>query len=229
MNSFDAVQAASSALSKIGESGFTVEATTDFDVVPNIADTVGKPHLTPLLDPSNHDFSAQTAFWLILKDEVGNPAGCVGARLEDLRNDEIDDFWRRSFSRHYPDAGSIDITLSRSARDVLAGRLAYIGDLYMAAPTGGLGGASGNRLSCFLHLMHALVALEWKVNAAYSFISAKDALRGAGTQYGYTLQLPRQKGWKGQPPKNRYDDEWLIILPSTDRAAAFRQQVSSNS
>ena len=225
LRSFDAVQAASHALSQIGVDGYTVEATTDFDAVPKLAKEMGKPHLTPLLSPLSHDFTTQTAFWLILRDEQGRPAGCVGARLEIAAENEIPAFWSRVFARHYP-GSEYEITLSSSARDALVGRLAYIGDLYIS-PTNanGLGIASRNRLSSILHLMHALVALEWKVDASYSFITEKDALRGAAVQYGYTVQLPMQKNWKGRPPGNRYEDEWLIILPAGDHPAVFRRRV----
>ena len=229
MQSFDALQAASHALTKIGENGFTVEAMTDFEVVPGLTASMGKPHLTPLLSPQAHDFTSNTAFWLILKDDQGNPAGCVGARLEVTEKDEIAGFWSRAFSRHYPGA-NYEITLSGSAHNILVGRLAYIGDLYIKPSVGGgLGVGGRQRLSSMLLLMHALVSLEWKVDAAYSFITEKDALRGAGNQYGYTLQLPMQKNWKGDPPPNRYEDEWLIILPSSDRNAVFRRQVSNSS
>lgn len=225
MKSFDAVQAASHSLARIGEEGFTVEATTDFKAVPLLAQSMGKPHLTPLLSPLSHDFTAQTAFWLILRDGSGTPAGCVGARLEVTGKDEIPGFWSRIFARHYP-GSSYEISLSGSARDALVGRLAYIGDLYITPNnTGGLGTGSRRRLSSLLHLMHSLVALEWKVDASYSFITEKDALRGAAVQYGYTVQLPMQKNWKGQPPPNRYEDEWLIILPAADHPAVFRRRV----
>lgn len=218
------MKAASSALSAIGEDGCSVEVTTDFESIPSIASGMGKPHLTPLLTPLNHDFTSQNAFWLILRDTDNSPLGCIGARLEEVGEGEIAEYWHRVFTRHYPDAGPVQVNLAGSARAALAGRLAYIGDLYMVPPSeSGLGQSARGRVSSLLLLTHALVALEWKVDAAYSFITRRDGLRGAGLQYGYTVQLPMQKGWNGRPPKNRYDDEWLIILPASDRDAVFRR------
>lgn len=224
VQTFDALQAASRALATIAAEGHSIEVTGDFSAIPKIAKDMGKPHLTPLLSPMNHDFSSQTSFWLVLRNQDGVPEGCIGARLEHVEKGEITEYLSRVLSRHYPDAGPLELSLSGTARQVLAGRLAYIGDLYINLPSDrGISVGSSKRLSAMLTLMHTVVALEWKVDAAYSFITERDALRGAGSQYGYTIQLPMQKNWSGRPPKNRYDNEWLIILPSDDREAVFRR------
>lgn len=230
LETLDAVQAASQALSQIENDGFEIEASTDFRAIPEIVEDLGKPHLTPILSPMRHDYTSRTAFWLILKRRGGSAVGCVGARLEEVGEGEIAEYWHRNFARHYPSASTLNIRLSRSANSTLSGRLAYIGDLYIEPSSdGGIGRKKRARLSSLLHLVHALVTLEWKVDAAYSFITASDALRGAGSNYGFTLQLPGQKNWGGSPPPKRFDDEWLVILPAGDRSAVFRRQASNSS
>lgn len=231
MDTLESVRVASISLEQLKVAGFEVEATTRFDDLPKLVDEMGKPYLSPLLSPARHDFTDGNSFWLILRALDGVAVGCVGARLEDLGSGRIDDYWKRVFERHFPDTGPISVTLAGSAETALSGRLAYIGDLFVA-PAGasnGLGRHSKKYLFYLLHLMHAIVALEWRVSAAYAFISPRDALRGAAGQYGFTIQLPRQKRWRGDAPPGRYNDECLVILPAKDRPAVFRQAILNNS
>ena len=72
------------------ELGLTVRQSSDFSRIDAIIDEIGKPYLTPQLSPNWHEFTEETAFWLIAEDLEGAPVGMMGVRLDELPVDFFD-------------------------------------------------------------------------------------------------------------------------------------------
>lgn len=209
------LEASSASLEALRAAGYSVEVSTDFDATRELVQTLEKTYLTSHFSPDLHDFTERNAFWLILKDGE-RPVGCIGARLDDLGRETADSYWRRVFPRIYPEGGPITATLSGTSRNLLTGRLAYIGDLFFARDHRG----RQRVLSALLLLTHAMVAVEWRPGATYAFMRGVDVRRGFGVRYHFTVHTPPPHQWD-LPPEHRSNDEWVVILPEADHDAVF--------
>jgi hypothetical protein len=80
----------------------------DEAITPSLADEIeampGRAPITELLSPFENDFTSRNSFWLTLRWQ-GNLVGTLGARFDDIADDDIRDHLTRLHNRHYGSEG----------------------------------------------------------------------------------------------------------------------------
>ncbi len=197
--------------------GLEIGQTSDFDSVELLIEEINKPYLTPVLAPDNNDFSRENAFWLIAWDDH-EPAMIIGAKLEDLRDEPIDQYWVRTARRHYPTPrGETIKSVAPHIPKEIGGRLVYIGDLFVRPENRGTRGG----LEKFMTLAHLVVANRWNPDFTYAFMRDRDVRLGFANRYGFTKHIPFAREWS-DPPHGRASNEWLVHLTRCDREHLMR-------
>jgi hypothetical protein len=196
---------------KLMAEGLTVRVEQDFDLVPRIIEAIGKPYLTPKMSPFYNDFTGENCFWLLL-ERKGEVVAAAGARLDDLGDGSIGEYWRRTMRRHYGE------NLREVVRDVaspveqdLRGRLTYFGDLYFSAAAG----RSLNTVRRFVLIGHMISALKWNPDWTYAFLRERDVKRGGCYHYGFTRYVPDAQFWL-DPPAPRENTEYCVMTSRRD-------------
>ena len=81
------------------EVGLRIKQLNDFSRIDALIDEIGKPYLTPQLSPNWHEFTEETAFWLIAEDLEGSPVAMMGVRLDQLGGEALSEYWVRQLTR----------------------------------------------------------------------------------------------------------------------------------
>mgnify|MGYP001801901451 CR=1 FL=1 len=147
---------AAECLKVLDQSGYDVEQCIIDAKCEERMRAMGKPYVTPSLSPTMNDFTAQSAFWLFLQLDGLDVAG-VGVKYQDVAKENVAEFWERTISRQYPPSGK-STTVSVDIKDAIsefAGRLIYMGDLYVRDGQRG----SRNTLTIFVRLLHLFAAM----------------------------------------------------------------------
>lgn len=193
--------------------GLVVQVEQDFDVVPKIIEAIGKPYLTPKMSPFYNDFTGANCFWLLLKkdDQV---VGAAGARLDDLGDGSITEYWRRTMRRHYGHGVNEVVTdIASPLEQDLKGQLAYFGDLYFSRAAG----RSLKTVRRFVLIGHMITALKWNPDWTYAFLREDDVRRGGCYHYGFNRYIPDAQFWV-DPPAPRENTEYCVMTNRRDLA-----------
>lgn len=193
--------------------GLIVHVEQDFDKVPQIIETIGKPYLTPKMSPFFNDFTGENCFWLLLKKE-GQVVAAAGARLDDLGDGSITEYWRRTMRRHYGN-GEVEMVtrIASPLEQDLKGRLVYFGDLYFSRAAG----RSLKTVRRFVLIGHMISALKWNPDWTYAFLREEDIRRGASYHYGFNRYVPDAQFWV-DPPAPRQNTEYCVMTSRRDMA-----------
>lgn len=223
LETIDYMLASARCLDKLHASGLEISGMVDFELVNILIEEMEKPYLTPVLAPTNHDFTQENAFWLVAWNNE-EPAMIIGARLEPLGNESVETYWKRTSRRHYPcgDGETIE-TVAPEVNSELRGRLAYIGDLFVQRKHRG----AAVLLENFMLLAHAAIGLKWDPDFTYAFMRNRDVRLGFANRYGFTRHFPSARVWVN-PPDGRSNSEWLVSLPRNDRNHVVRNVLSSD-
>lgn len=190
--------------------GYEVEQTSDFDLIRDSIDRIGKPYLTPELDCSKSDLSPANCFWLIVKKD-GVPVALGGVRHDDV-GDLVSEFWGRQFARHY--SGGIS-SIASPVTDAIKGRVCYMGDLFVA--TDERRPRNINIVAAVSRIGFGLCYLEWRPDCVYSFIRKKDVERGAAAKYGFVTVIPNSKVFlESHPPRSNSECCAIITRPQIE-------------
>jgi|26BtaG_2_1085354.scaffolds.fasta_scaffold00748_12 hypothetical protein len=205
------------------EQGYKVREVDDFGEVPDLIRRIGKPYLTPLSDPGHNDFTRANAIWLVA-ESGGEPAFLGCARLEDLGQEPVSRYWRRSLKRAYrPEEGMEIITSARPEVDrAISGRLVYFGDLFASKKH--QSSKSIFTLRSFISIGHLAAALKWDPDWIYCFVREQDLMRGAALRYCFSMHFPEPFSWI-DPPAPRSNSEWLVALPRSELLPMVRRAV----
>ncbi len=190
--------------------GFSVEEVTELADVEGIVAEAEKPYLTSMNSPLQNDFTRANSLWLVARKN-GVPAFVGCAKLEDLLDEEVTQYWSRLFKRHYGRHGEITHSLPMVDRE-LRGRLVYFGDLFVSRQFRG----SLPALRAFVAIGHSAVSLKWDPDWTYCFIRERDVMRGASSLYGFTRVFGNPFDWGEKPPPPRNGTEWLVAVPRSD-------------
>ena len=195
----------------------------DLDEVEYILKGTDKAYLSPLLDPKLNDFTPSNCFWLVAENEEG-PVIAGGVRLDILDGTSVDRFWgqilRRAFGEAPTNPGS------PFPDDVLAGRVAYFGDLISCGATS-LSRAYRDNLRYFTFIGHFLTRQHFNADVTYCFVQDKDYLRGTPGVYGFLDHEPFMYKWKRNPyPQG--SPEWVSFLSrgKFDQLASVMRRVT---
>lgn len=191
--------------------GLVVHVEQDFETVPKIIETIGKPYLTPKMSPFYNDFTGENCFWLLLKkdDQV---VAAAGARLDDLGTGSITEYWRRTMRRHYGQGETEMVTqIAPPLEQDLKGRLVYFGDLYFSRSAG----RSLKTVRRFVLIGHMISALKWNPDWTYAFLREDDVRRGGNFHYGFNRYIPDAQFWL-DPPAPRENTEYCVMINRRD-------------
>lgn len=177
--------------------GIQLRVITKYDRLDRIIQDLQKPYLTPALSPFLNDFSPGNCFWLIAEKD-GDPVAAGGTRFDDLAEDPISEFWRRSAERHY---GRVDgrnpVTINPIVDRKIGGKVAYFGDLICKPGAGSL-----KTLEHFVRAGQMLTCLKWNPDYNYAWLRTRDTRRGAHVRYGFATCMPNSQRWH-KPPEIR--------------------------
>ncbi len=198
---------------KLLRDGLAVHVEQDFDRVPKIIEAIGKPYLTPKMSPFFNDFTAENCFWLRLEKD-GETVALAGARLDDLGDGSITEYWRRTMRRQYGNGEVEMVTQVASPLErELKGRLAYFGDLHFSRAAG----RSLKTVRRFVLIGHMITALKWNPDWTYAFLREDDVRRGGGYHYGFNRYIPDAQFWV-DPPSPRENTEYCVMTNRRDLA-----------
>ena len=175
--------------------GLSIRQVHDPEEIQYTLQDIGKPYLSPLLNPDHNDFTPSNSFWIVASGTAG-PEMVVGVRLDDLSNVDVNKFWHRFLKRAYGMAPAA--SGAAFPEEVLKGRVAYFGDL-MSVSGRALSKVGRKRMRLFAAVCHHLVNLEFRPDNSYCFVRDDDAERGTPFNYGFTEIHPFMFDWQTSP------------------------------
>lgn len=192
----------------LSRQGIEIEAVTDVDTVHRSVEEIGKPYLTPWLNPATNDFTPENYFWLIGRQE-GTAVLVGGARLDIVQSNASGAFLRMFRRAYGPDA----VLGVSSECDKLCGRLVYFGDLQSRTANG----LSRKLVRYFLGLAHAMAVAHFRADVVYSFIRKADGLRGSADINGFDGMIRSPLLWGEQPPGRNTTERLYFRGPQMHR------------
>ncbi len=139
------------------------------------------------MDVAANDFMRTKIIWVFFVDQDGRDVGVTCARLEELGDEDVADFWRRSAERLYPGKGY-------GVRPVgLSGNVIHAGDVFFEKkwrePDG--------HIRAVMFLLYSIAFLKWQnANAIYAFISDRNMMSSSDTEYATTRRLLVPNIWE---------------------------------
>lgn len=203
MNIVEKAEVLSHQLARLRGEGYEISVTHDLQRVLGIVASLGKPYLTPLLDPQKNDFTSSNCMWLIV-ERSGRPVALGGVRLDEIGDDDAEEFLNRTYSRHYPGGLS---RIAEPLKEILKGRVCYVGDLFVdPKERGRLFLLEAGMKACQL-----IISLRWDPDVTYAFLHSRDTMRGAVNRYGFQTAIPFSKIF-ARPTGPRRNDEVFAAL-----------------
>ena len=222
-NSLDVIKVGAACLAGLEQKGCTIEIESDFGAVEALIRGMGKESVTAKLSGNFNDFTEESGFWLIMREE-GEFAAAVATRYDNIGRESMGDYMIRTMRRHYPhETGETLLSFTNALPPGFHGRMAYIGELYVHPERRG----SRRKLRYLMILLHCCIAGKWPVDWTYAMMRDRDVMAGFATTYGFTIQLPGVAAWADPPPPGRGSSEWLVALSSEHLAHMMRHYVGS--
>lgn len=194
-------------LGRLTSAGYDVDVSIDFDLAPQLAGEAGRKYQLPPFDVTRVVHTRASCFWLSLKAPDGRICGTVAALKQEIEDERLSTFLRRSARNQYPrEAGGETILSIDPDVDRASGRLAYIGELKVSKP------ALGHRklVRDFLRLCQALVFYEWGVDWTYGFVPDSHVYVGLDREYGFCDGVAAAQEWATPIPERRSSTEWFV-------------------
>lgn len=222
-NALDVIKVGGACVSLLEEKGCEIEIVADFEAAEKLVRSHGKDSVTAKLSAQFNDFTEETGFWLVLREE-GDFTAAVATRCDNVGRESMSDYMVRTMRRHYPHpSGEALLNFTNSLPPGFYGRMAYIGELFVAPGRRG----SRQRLRHLMFLLHCCIASKWSVDWTYAMMRDRDVMAGFATTYGFTVQLPGVAQWAKPAPPGRGDTEWLVALSSDHLAHMMRHYAGS--
>lgn len=188
--------------------GYDVMVPEDYALIPSLVLQTGRPRQNPMHAISRNDFTKGDAFWLFLTQEDQVIGGCA-ACFYDLRDDNFEDFLRRSSAQQYQRADPI-LSIARPVTERLKGRLIYIGELQIHPDFKG----NANVLEAYFRMLLGLAAMKWEFDFIYAFVPRQHN-RLINT-YGFNWWVERAVTWRGAPPEGRLNTHIMCGISRLD-------------
>lgn len=192
--------------------GLRLERGHDFDLIDNLAEQNGLPKLEGHFSPALNTYTPSQAFWLALFDEDGLLVGRVCARLDVIDfGSSLTEFWRRYFSRCYPNAEGGQVRLSvdqpRAGRRI-AGKVSYLGGCVVHPSW------RKRKLGGLLTQMAQIDAFDtWEAGYYYGWVEGYNFMDGFWRDCGFTKAAFHAIRW--EPPLPDTLDANLIFVGSS--------------
>lgn len=209
-NSLDLIKVGGACVGALTEKGCDIEVMTDFEAAEALVRSMGKDSVTAKLSGHFNDFTEESGFWLVMREE-GQFAAAVATRFDHVGRESMGDYMIRTMRRHYPhESGETILHFTDALPPGFHGRMAYIGELFVHPDRRG----SRRKLRYLMILLHCCIATKWTVDWTYAMMRDRDVMAGFATTYGFTVQLPGVAEWAQPAPPGRGNSEWLVALSS---------------
>lgn len=152
------------------------------------------------MDISANDFMRTKIFWIFFIDQDGRDVGVTCARLEELDDEDIADFWRRSAERLHPGKGYGVPPVG------LSGNVVHAGDVFFEKkwrePDG--------HIRAVMFLLYSIAFLKWpQAGAIYAFINDRFMMSSSDTEYATTRRLLVPNIWEDSVDVPL----WMVWMP----------------
>lgn len=170
--------------------------------------------VNPMLSPMTNDFNERNSFWLLLRKGT-ELIGTIGARFDDIAEQNVGNFLADLHNRHYSFDGRLMVEPNLDGRaDNVNGGIIYMGDFFFAK------GHRGDlaQTQCFCQYAFCIAFSRWWERAGWLIALHReiDALDGKPLQHGFTSgSFPAFQNWFN-PVENRLGTEFLSLLSKYD-------------
>ncbi|UWQ77378.1 hypothetical protein [Leisingera sp. M658] len=199
---WSALMAATECKQTLANKGIALHVTVDETEVSASVERIGKPYLTPWLDPKKNDFTPENYFWLIASRD-GVPLIVGGGRLDVVGSNAAGHMFR-AFSRGYGEGVVTGVSPEISSQ--LSGRICYLGDLFSKSGEGL--GAPHRRL--YLGVANYIASQHFGADYTYSFMRMRDVTRGSADLNGLDRRIYNPVRW-GRVPEGRNESEVIVF------------------
>jgi len=209
---------------KVRAAGLTLRESTDFVFFEDTIRATEDRYLMEDFSSRFFDLHGTTAFWIGAWDSHGEPVSVQAAKLEDLKDRSLGEFWQQQQRRMFVDPSPSAQLGEDHAHDAffMRGRIVYHGNLWLRRDARGQGLAEGLTQLGFL-----VSFLKWSPDYLYGLMAARNAEKGFGIRVGYRRFVPRGTHWIA-PPGHIRPDDWLVYATRQDLIGLARM-ITSNS
>ena len=219
-------------IEQISHQGLDIVQLFDFNLLSRICHDRDKLEneqfsLTEQFSTKYFDFSPQTAFWLAARNSEGQVVSVQAARLDQLGELSLADFWmqqqRRIYCDPYPDISAELGDWHCPDAYHISGLCVYHGNMWIRKEW------KGRNLSRPLCRLGQLIAFaKWEFDYIYCFIQKELVSKGFAAHQGYNHTSPCGTEWNIAPDHIRGDD-YLCYNRPADLAHLVRVTNESSS
>lgn len=183
--------------------GLSIRIERNWSVARALMEQLDHERIAPILDPDKHAFTWSSCFWMFAMDSNDNPKIGGGVRLDDIAGQSVKGFLDDALR---PIFGSAPHTSNIDLGD-WGSRIAYFGDLRVKKRDG-LSKSARDDVRFFTMYGHFRVFQDMQADCCYCFLRERDAMRGAGSAYGFLNSSPFPWHWDN-PPFEAGNPEWI--------------------
>lgn len=209
---------------KISSAGLRLKESADFSLFEDTVRATEDRYLMEDFSSRFFDLHGTSAFWIGAWGRDGEPVSVQAAKLEDLRDRSLAQYWQQQQRRMFADPAQHVELGEEHAHDAfyMRGKIVYHGNLWLRKDARGQGLAEALTQLGFL-----ISVLKWSPDYLYGLMAARNAMKGFGIRVGYRRFVPRGTHWVTAPDHIRPDD-WLVYSSRNDLQILARTIVSGD-
>lgn len=221
-DTLEIAQAVAVLRARIASVGYAIRESADFTLFEDTVRATEDRYLMEDFSSRFFDLHGRSAFWIGAWGPDGEPVSVQAAKLEDLRDRSLGQFWQQQQKRMFVDPAPHAELGDDHAHDAfnMRGRIVYHGNLWLRRDARGQGLAEALTQLGFL-----VSVLKWSPDYLYGLMAARNAKKGFGIRVGYRRFVPRGTHWI-TPPDHIRPDDWLVYSNRTDLQTLARTIVS---
>ncbi|SHN14726.1 hypothetical protein [Roseibium suaedae] len=220
----DVARAAGLLQQQIRSAGLKLRESTDFTLFEDTIRATEDKYLMEDFSTRFFDLHGTSAFWIGAWDSAGEPVSVQAAKLEDLRDRSLGQYWQQQHRRIFVDPGAHAELGEDHAHDAffMRGKIVYHGNLWLRRDARGKGLAEALTQLGFL-----ISLLKWSPDYLYGLMAAQNAKKGFGIRVGYRRFVPRGTHWI-TPPGHIRPDDWLVYSNHNDLVTLARTIIAED-
>ncbi|MBG6178321.1 hypothetical protein IWQ55_006179 [Labrenzia sp. EL_208] len=189
---------------RISDMGIKVRSSSSFEALEDLLPLDQKSALSEHFRTALNTYTEATGFWLGGFDKSGRMVALCAARLDDLGDENMENYLRRYWHRCYPAACDQRALLAekqpRFWRNI-TGRVGYYGDFFLKRE-----GIQGRGLpKLFAPLCVLLGILKWNPDWHYCWVNQRDWSMRYPLAYGFARTYSNGLRWDMPPATIRSD------------------------
>lgn len=191
---------------EIEKLGYDVHATSDFEEIERLVAQTGRAAQTPMMSVERLDFTRKEAFWAFLMKD-GEAIGGAGVKYVDLEGEDFTAYLQRTSRAQYGRDSDPIAAFAPPLKDMLSGRLVYIGELEFRS------GIRGNLklVSAFGKVLQGLAALKWP-HFDWMYAIIPEEHMKFDHLYGFFLTIPDALKWAEPVPTGRLNSHAFLAI-----------------